>query len=389
MTGDANCPPTQADVNAGLMNCGVILSSGNDENGSTNYSSLDIFYNGQPVPQTPTAALSSGTVLAGDTVTVTGGSNWWGARDGAPNSGPYGDFQNDAANFYPVSAPQVLIGTSRATAVPVVNSTVTIGADSYACTGAESTTVGPNPCTLTVGQPTGTFQVPSGLSPGAYNIYIDESNTTPLPGNGPNDAYQTARGTSLGTAQSVTPIDVEGVAVVKTSTTSAYGAAGDVLTYNYAVTNNGPDTLSNVTVNDNLIPSAGISCPSTTLAGGATENCTGTYTATQADVDHGSVTNTATVSATTPSNEVVTSGPSSATVYATNATSTLSLTKSTTSTGYGKAGRHHSVQLPGDQHRHDDDDEHRGDRQPGRHRSAARARPSPREHRRPAPAATR
>ena len=101
-TGDANCPPTQADVNAGLVNCAVTLSSGNDENGSTNYSSLDIFYNGQPVPQTPTAALSSGTVLAGDSVTVTGGTNWWGADSGAPNAGPYGDFQNDSSNFYPV-----------------------------------------------------------------------------------------------------------------------------------------------------------------------------------------------------------------------------------------------------------------------------------------------
>ena len=50
-----------------------------------------------------------------------------------------------------------------------------------------------------MGQPTGSFQVPSGLAPGTYNVYIDESNTTPLPGNGPNDAYQTARGTSLGT----------------------------------------------------------------------------------------------------------------------------------------------------------------------------------------------
>ena len=87
----------------------------------------------------------------------------------------------------------MFIGTSRATAVPVVNSTVTIPANTYACTGAESNTVGPNPCTLTVGQPTGTFQMPSGLAPGAYNIYIDESNTTPLPGNGPNDGYQTAR----------------------------------------------------------------------------------------------------------------------------------------------------------------------------------------------------
>ena len=108
-----------------------------------------------------------------------------------PNSGPYGDDQT--GEFYSVSAPGVFIGTSRATAVPVVNSTVTIGANSYVCTGAESTTVGPNPCTMTPGQPTGTFQVPSSLASGAYNIYIDETNTTPLPGNGPNDAYQTAR----------------------------------------------------------------------------------------------------------------------------------------------------------------------------------------------------
>ncbi len=62
-------------------------------------------------------------------------------------------------------------------------------------------------------------------APGAYNVYIDESNTTPLPGNGPNDAYQTATGTNLGTVESSTPIDVEGVMVVKTSTTAYPTAA--------------------------------------------------------------------------------------------------------------------------------------------------------------------
>ncbi len=87
-----------------------------------------------------------------------------------------------------------------------LNSTVTVSADSYSCTGAESSTVGPNPCVFTAGAPSGSFQVPSGVSPGTYNVYIDQTNTTPLPGNGPNDSYQTARGTSLGTAESVTPI---------------------------------------------------------------------------------------------------------------------------------------------------------------------------------------
>ena len=69
----------------------------------------------------------------------------------------------------------------------MTNSTVTIGGNSYACTGAEATPtwrkpgVGPNPCTMTVGQPSGSFQVPAGLASGVYNVYIDESNTTPLP----------------------------------------------------------------------------------------------------------------------------------------------------------------------------------------------------------------
>ncbi len=207
-TGDAACPPSQADVNAGFVDCTIILSSGNDENGSTNYSSLDLFYNNQPVPQTPTATLSVSSALPGGAVTVSGGTNWWGANDGAPNSGPYGDDQNDSSDFYPVAAPSVYIGTSRVTAVPVVGSTVTIPANTYACTGAESNTAAPNPCTLTVGQPTGTFSLPAGLQAGSYNVYIDESNTTPLPGNGPNDAYQTALGTTLGTVESSTPIQV-------------------------------------------------------------------------------------------------------------------------------------------------------------------------------------
>ena len=197
---------TQADVNEGYVNCSITASSGNDDNGSMNYTTEDLFFNGQPVPQQPTATLSTSGALTGGTVSLTGGSNWWGSSDGAPNTGPYGDFQ--AGAMYQVTAPGVYIGTSRATAVPVTNSTVTIPANTYVCTGAESNTVGPNPCTMTPGQPTGTFQVPAGLAPGAYNVYLDETNTTPLPGNGPNDAYQTARGTSLGTAESVTSLFV-------------------------------------------------------------------------------------------------------------------------------------------------------------------------------------
>ena len=270
----ATCPPTQADVNAGLVSCTIIASSGNDFNGSVNYSSDDLFYTGQAVPQQSTAALSTSVTAAGATVSVTGGSNWWGSSDGAPNSGPFGDDQNGAGSFYQVSAPNVYIGTTRASAVPVVNSTVTISPDTYACTGAESATVGPNPCTFTAGTPSGSFQVPSGLSPGTYNVYIDESNTTPLPGNGPNDTFQTSKGTSLGTAESSTPL-VVGTAPGITSaasTTFTTGSAGS-----FTVTTSGSPapaltetgTLpSGVTFTDNGDGTAGLAGTPATSAGG-------------------------------------------------------------------------------------------------------------------------
>ena len=98
----ATCPPTQADVNDGLVSCSIIASSGNDNNGSINYTTDDLFFNGQPVPQQSTATLSAAATCPVATVTVTGGTNWWGSADGAPNTGPYGDDQNGAGTLYQV-----------------------------------------------------------------------------------------------------------------------------------------------------------------------------------------------------------------------------------------------------------------------------------------------
>ena len=329
----ATCPPTQYDVNIGYVDCSDTASSGTTST-SFNFSTDDVLFNGQPVPQQSTATLSAANATPGSTVTVTGGTNWWGSSGGAPNAGPYGDDQG--GQMYQVSAPGVFIGTTRASAVPVTASTVTVSANTYSCTGAESTSVGPNPCTMTPGQPSGSFQVPSGLAAGTYNVYIDETNTTPLHGNGPNDAYQTSRGTSLGTAESATQLVVPAITLAKSTTSSGYGAARNTIPYSYLVTNTDQSTLTGVGVNDNKV--ANVSCPSSTLAAGASETCTGTYTVTQADVDAGSVTNTATASGTDPSSATWTSLPSSVTVLASNATSNIGLVKSTTSTGYSNAG---------------------------------------------------
>ena len=83
--------------------------------------------------------------------------------------------------------------------------------------------------------------------------------------------------------------------LVKTATPTTYAAVGAVLGYSYLVTNTGNVTLAGpVTVADDK---ATVSCPAGGLAPGASVTCTASYTITQADLDGGSVTNTAKASA--------------------------------------------------------------------------------------------
>lgn len=98
--------------------------------------------------------------------------------------------------------------------------------------------------------------------------------------------------------------------------TGAGGEAkpGDAVDYSYVVTNTGNVALSNIAVNDSLGGLSAISCPVTTLAAGAATTCTATYHLSQADIDAGHVTNTATATATPATGGSVTSAPSSANV---------------------------------------------------------------------------
>ena len=275
----ASCPPTQQDVNEGYVDCntqagiGTNASFGSGENAATggppytvfNFTQDDQFFSGQPVPQASTVTLSTSDVQPGDTVTITGGTNWWGGSganepNGACNtytgSGnstantypEYGDggtkpttvdvcnsagvasFGNDQyGDYYPTYAPQVYVGTNSTTAHAAgpVTSSVNIYGNTYYCTGALQSTNATaatntaNPCTMQVGGDNpnfatacpndlttppgaggntnntnpcsnadigGTFKVPASLTPGTYNVYVDAMDTTPLPGNGPNDS---------------------------------------------------------------------------------------------------------------------------------------------------------------------------------------------------------
>ncbi len=75
---------------------------------------------------------------------------------------------------------------------------------------------------------------------------------------------------------------------------------GDIVTYTFAVENTGSTTLTSVGVSDPLSGLSVITCPVSSLAPGDDTDCTATYTVTQADVDAGTVDNTATASGTPP-----------------------------------------------------------------------------------------
>lgn len=83
-----------------------------------------------------------------------------------------------------------------------------------------------------------------------------------------------------------------------TPSPETYSTLGEIITYTYTLANSGQNSLTApYSISDNKV--GNISCAGATspLAPGASTTCTGTYTITQADLDYGSMTNTATATA--------------------------------------------------------------------------------------------
>jgi uncharacterized repeat protein (TIGR01451 family) len=139
------------------------------------------------------------------------------------------------------------------------------------------------------------------------------------------------------------------IAVVKSASVTSFSAAGTSVTYYYEVTNTGTTTLSEVGVTDPMVGLSAIVCPDSTLAAGASEQCSATYTTTAGDVTSGWIHNTGTASGTPPSGPPVT-GTSSLTIpYVAPATvvtsapsaaaPAISLTKTPGSSTYDAVGQ--------------------------------------------------
>ncbi len=79
------------------------------------------------------------------------------------------------------------------------------------------------------------------------------------------------------------------------SSTDSFAAVGDQVEFDFLVRNTGNVTLTNTVITDSFF-NPNLSCTIPTLAPTATDNttCSGTYTITQADLDAGIITNTAT-----------------------------------------------------------------------------------------------
>ncbi len=146
-----------------------------------------------------------------------------------------------------------------------------------------------------------------------------------------NTAKASANGTdSNPDDETVTADQKPALSLVKTASPTSYDSVGDVISYSYLVTNTGNVTLAGpVTVADDK---ATVTCPAGGLAPGGSMTCTASYTITQADLDSGSVTNTAKASAngtdSNPDDETVTADKKPA----------LSLVKTASPTSYDSVG---------------------------------------------------
>ncbi len=123
------------------------------------------------------------------------------------------------------------------------------------------------------------------------------------------------------------------LALTKSAVPVTYDTLGQVITYTYTIENSGDVTLAGpFTVTDDKQGTL-TDCAIGPLDPTGTTTCTSTHTVTQADIDAGSITNTATVSG-----NGVTSGPDSLTVNAVQ-TPALTLTKSGNPLTYASVGQ--------------------------------------------------
>jgi hypothetical protein len=155
---DAVCPPSQAQVNEGLLDCAFAVA---DING-VNYGNALLAYPSTPNPQTPVLNLTPGTGTAGDSISVSG-HGWWGTAI----SGGF------------VGSDDISVDGQ-----PSASGELTVAAPTY------TENAGHNGGTFTGSVISGSFTIPDTWPSGAQTVAIDEGNRTLDAGNGPNNTVE-------------------------------------------------------------------------------------------------------------------------------------------------------------------------------------------------------
>ena len=129
--------------------------------------------------------------------------------------------------------------------------------------------------------------------------------------------------------------------LTKTANPTSVTAAGQTVSYSFAVQNTGADTISGLNITESVFTGTGgalsITCPPDPLPPTQSTTCTASYAVTQADMDAGVINNTATAHGQALGNTPVDSNPSSAKVT-TQERAALALTKSASPSTYSAVG---------------------------------------------------
>jgi uncharacterized repeat protein (TIGR01451 family) len=142
----------------------------------------------------------------------------------------------------------------------------------------------------------------------------------------------------------VTLVAAPALTLVKSASPSDPAAflAGTPITYSFVVTNTGNVAMNNIAIDDSTFsgenPMSTPVCPQPTLAAGAQEVCTANYTLTVADVNSGSVSNTATATGVAQGSLVTTVTTPSSFGVPISAAPSMTLVKSVSPTTANHAG---------------------------------------------------
>ncbi|MFJ4593927.1 MULTISPECIES: hypothetical protein [unclassified Kitasatospora] len=126
----------------------------------------------------------------------------------------------------------------------------------------------------------------------------------------------TPSGQNITSTSNKVTVPFAGLKIVKAVQETSFSAAGQALHYTFTVTNTGDTTISSLAVTDSGPGTPAVSCPVTTLAPGASTTCTATYSTAESDVQAGKITDTSTVTGTTPDGTPVTATSNTVTIVA-------------------------------------------------------------------------